>query len=309
MCPLILLLLPPPSKSPLFLYEMIFNAFNINSSFAILQRAYQDGFCGDVTEWFLYELNACRILPSVLYKLIREYYPREEDGSVYYPPPFTDAGGAYPLEFVNVAGETCEKEKEKHSSAGFMECFEDHTGDVSQYPDYLDVGHGSPHYCTLEGTAADVNPDWCPYIFFGPHRGKYRHPHIAFSALETYLANQVMPDKCGTTWDDSNYPPEVDTTVAFPDMEGGFPDVNDGLEAPEQPTITDEGGFIWPGPDGNGKKPVVGNFATNLHIVEGFSVNPSAPVVSDIESSGAVNNKLNVMVGTILFVAASYMIV
>lgn len=285
---------------------MIFNKL-ILIVFCFVHRAYEDGFCGDVSTWFLYELNACRILPSILYKLIREYYPREEDGSVYYPPPFSDAGGAYPLEFVNLAGETCEKEKQKHSTAGALECFEDHSGDVSQFPDYLDVGHGSPHYCTIEGKAADVNPDWCPYIFFGPHRGKYRHPHIAFSAVETYLANKVMPDKCGTTWDDSNYPPEVDTTVAFPAMEGGFPDV-DGLPAPEQPVITD-GAFIWPGPDGNAKKPVVGNFATNLHIVEGFSVDPSAPVVTDTEStSGAINNEMHMMVGTILFVAASYMI-
>ena len=96
------------------------------------------------------------------------------------------------------------KEGEKHSTAGALDCFENHSGDVSLYPDYLEVGHGSPHYCTKEGIAADINPDYCPYIYFGPHRGKYRHPHIAFSAVEVYLSNKVMPDKCGTTWDDSN---------------------------------------------------------------------------------------------------------
>ena len=169
---------------------------------------------------------------------------------------------------MNLAGETCEKEKQKHSKAGALECFEQHSGDVSLFPDYLEVGHGSPHFCTIEGKKADVNNDWCPYIFFGPHRGKYRHPHIAFSAVEVYLANKVMPDLCKTTWDDSKYPAEVDTTVAFPDMEGGFADVN-GLEAPEQPTLKD-GTFIWPGPEGAKKKPVIGFFATNLHIIEGY---------------------------------------
>jgi len=227
-------------------------------------KAYEDGFGGDVSTWFHYNLNACRILPNVLYDLIRNYFPRGDDGKAYYPPPFSTAGGAYPLEFVNLAGASCEDEKTKHSSAGDLECFEQHSGDVSQYPDYLKVGHGSPHYCTKDGKDADVNDDWCPYIFFGPNRGKYRHPHIAFSAVEVFLANQAMPDNCGTNWDDSNYPAKVDTTAAFPDMKGF--DAVDGLMVPEQPTIKD-GKFVYPGPDGKKKKPAVGNFATNLVIV------------------------------------------
>ena len=136
--------------------------------------------------------------------LIRLYYPRGADGKAYYPPPFSNAGGAYPLEFVNLAGESCNNEKEKHPNAGALECFEDHTGAVSEFPDYLEVGHGSPHYCTKDGIKADVNPDYCPYIFFGKNRGKYRHPHIAFAALETFLAHEIIPENCTTTWDDSN---------------------------------------------------------------------------------------------------------
>jgi hypothetical protein len=164
-------------------------------------RSYQEGKGGDIADWFDFNANACRVLPHKLLSLIRIYYPREEDGSVYYPPPFSDLGGAFPLEFVNLAGESCKKEAEKHSTAGKLDCFEDHSGDVALYPDYLEVGHGSPHYCTVDGKAADVNPDYCPYIFFGPNRGKYRHPHIAFSAVEVYLSNLLMPDKCGATWD------------------------------------------------------------------------------------------------------------
>ena len=34
-----------------------------------------------------------------------------------------------------------------------------------------------------------------------PNRGKYRHPHIAYAALEVHLAHIVMPEMCGPTWD------------------------------------------------------------------------------------------------------------
>ena len=46
--------------------------------------------------------------------MIRKYFPRGEDGSVKYAPPFTEDGGpgaengatyAYPLEYVNLVGE------------------------------------------------------------------------------------------------------------------------------------------------------------------------------------------------------------
>jgi hypothetical protein len=253
-------------------------------SLAAVSRAYQESAGGDVADWFDYESNACRILPHKLLGLIRLYYPRDpETGIAYYPPPFSEAGGAYPLEFVNLAGESCEKEAAKHNTAGKLDCFEDHSGDVSLFPDYLEVGHGSPHYCTIEGKAADVNPDYCPYIFFGPYRGKYRHPHIAFSAVEVYLSNLLMPDKCGTTWDDSSYPMEVDTTVAFPFMS----DVPQGgiLVDPQQPTIDSEGMWIWPGPEGTKRKPVEGNFAINLYALENFDRDVAAPAASTNGSS------------------------
>jgi len=212
---------------------------------------------------FDYDQNACRILPNVLLSMIRESYPRDPDtGDAYYPPPFSVAGGAFPLEFVNLAGESCEKEKAKHADAGALDCFEQHSGDVSLYPDDLMVGHGSPHYCTQEGKDADVNNDWCPYIFFGPNRGKYRHPHIAFAAVETYLAHLVMPETCGTTWDDSNYPAAVDTTVAFSYMENN----PDGF-MPSQPLVED-GMWIWPGPLGGKKKPVKGFFTFDLYVAK-----------------------------------------
>lgn len=245
-------------------------------AYAATKRAYEEGAGGDLTTWFDFNSNACRILPSKLLSLIRMYYPREEDGSVYYPPPFSELGGGYPLEFVNLAGESCAKEGEKHSTAGKLDCFEDHSGAIDQYPDYLKVGHGSPHYCSTEAKDADVNDDYCPYIFFGPNRGQYRHPHIAFSAVEVYLANLALPEQCGTTWDDSKYPAAVDTTVAFPYMSDMDENGN------QQPTITD-GMWIWPGPEGTKKKPVVGNFANHLYTIEGDGV----AAESEAESSAS----------------------
>jgi len=77
-------------------------------------RAYHDGGFGNVDTWFDYDQNACRVLPSVLLPMIRKYFPRSDDGSVKYPPPFTTDGGPggmnnviypYPLEYVNLVGE------------------------------------------------------------------------------------------------------------------------------------------------------------------------------------------------------------
>lgn len=143
--------------------------------------------------------------------MIRKYFPREEDGKNSYPPPFTADGGpggahgvtyAYPLEFVNLVGPSCNAEQAKFPSA---ECYEQHSdGDQDDYPDYLKPGHGSPHYCSADAKIAGVHNDWCPYIFFGPNKGQYRHPHVAFAAVETWLSNKVMPDKCGPTWDDND---------------------------------------------------------------------------------------------------------
>jgi len=240
---------------------------------AALTRAYYSGTCGDVQDWFDYEQNGCRVLPNVLLPMIRKWFPREDDGSVGYPPPFTTDGGPggpddttypYPLEYVNLVGDSCTNEQGKFLSAV---CYENHSdGDISDYPDYLEKGHGSPHYCTVGGINADVNKDWCPYIFFGPKRGKYRHPHVAFSVMETWLANQVMQDKCFPTWDENDgkdypYTPN-DNSVAFPMMSN----VEEYPDDPKQPTLTDAGKFIWPGAEGTKAKHVPGEFVIEKYL-------------------------------------------
>ena len=76
-------------------------------------RAYHDGGFGSPETWFDHAQNGCRVLPSVLLTMIRNYFPRSEDGSVKYPPPFTTDGGPggngmtypYPLEYGNLVGE------------------------------------------------------------------------------------------------------------------------------------------------------------------------------------------------------------
>lgn len=95
-------------------------------------------------------------------------------------------------------------------------------------------------------------------------------------------------------------PPAVDTTTAFPAMS----DVkNHGtvLGDPQQPTIDATGMWIWPGPDGYKKKPVVGNFATNLVVVESVPTKTTVSTNgSEVTESSAVSNDSTAMVATVI---------
>jgi len=52
---------------------------------------------------------------------------------------------------------------------------------------------------------------------------QYRHPHIAYAALEVHLANKVLPKTCATTWLENNphflEKSHVSTPTPFPVME------------------------------------------------------------------------------------------
>jgi len=203
---------------------------------------------------------------------------------VGYPPPFTEEGGNYLLEFVNKVGESCASEKLKFPTTI---CFEEHSdGGPEDYPDYIKQG-GGPHYCSKIAVEADANDGWCPYLFFGPNRGQYRHPHIAYAALETYIAHLVIPDQCGTAWDDSRFPAAVDTTVAWPvetevtEKTNNQADFQDNvLPSPNQPkTVRRRIGksskshkgkltFVWPDDNGFQKKPVIGQFSNTAYVGE-----------------------------------------
>lgn len=59
-------------------------------------------------------------------------------------------------------------------------------------------------------------------------------------------------------------------------------DNDDVLVHPQQPTLDEEGMWMWPGPDGYKKKPVIGNFAVNLVTVDETN---NDSVVEDDEGS------------------------
>jgi len=173
---------------------------------------------------FNYELYGCRVDHVVLFKMIRHYFPRTLGEVVDYPPPFTPEGGSFAYEF----------------SSG--------RGIKNQEPPYLP---GPPHWCTDEFKAIDHWADFCPYIHKGSDAGKYRHPHIAYVALEVYLANMVMPDKCGSTWLENNPDfldqKKVTTNLAFPKMDADdkpMTSVDNWLGQPalpyEYPSMEDE---------------------------------------------------------------------
>lgn len=147
-------------------------------------------------EMFDYDIYECRINPYVLLKMIREYYPRIDGKPVSYPPPIVPEGGNFEFEFP----------------AG--------NGINNQKPPYAP---GPPHWCTQKMLNSGHWDGVCPYVFKGPDAGKYRHPHIAYAALEVYLANKYMPDQCSKTWLENNPdfldPKRVTTDTPFPTMD------------------------------------------------------------------------------------------
>mmetsp|Transcript_21210 Transcript_21210/g.24414 ORF Transcript_21210/g.24414 Transcript_21210/m.24414 type:complete len:380 (+) Transcript_21210:72-1211(+) len=170
-------------------------------SLAALTWAVQDGLYTH-HEMFDYDLYDCRIVPDVLFKMIRNYYPRVEGEKVKYPPPIVPEGGDFQYEFP----------------AG--------NGLSNQEPPYAG---GPPHWCTEEMYASGHWDGVCPYVFEGPDAGKYRHPHIAYAALEVYLAHQFMPEKCSMTWLGNN-PDFLDadrltTETPFPVMDADDADM------------------------------------------------------------------------------------
>jgi len=128
-------------------------------------------------EMFDYDRYECRIIPNILLKMIRVYYPRIDGEAVSYPPPITPEGGDFQYEFPSGNGIN------------------------KQEPPYAP---GPPHWCTEEMGKSGHWDGVCPYVFQGPDAGKYRHPHIAYAALEVFLANKHMPELCFKTWLENN---------------------------------------------------------------------------------------------------------
>lgn len=167
-------------------------------SLAALTWAVRDSLF-TLDEMFDFEAFGCRVIPDVLFHMVRNYYPRTKGEAVNYPPPTTAEGGNYQYEFPSGNGLD------------------------NQEPPYAP---GPPTWCTQEMLETGHWDRVCPFIFEGPDAGKYRHPHIALAALEVYLANTHMPEKCAATWLQNNPdfldPNRVTTDKPFPVMSNDY---------------------------------------------------------------------------------------
>jgi len=189
-------------------------------SLASLTWAIQDKLFS-LHDMFDFDYHGCRVTPPVLLKMIRQYYPRTEGEYVDYPPPIVPEGGDFQYEFP--AGNGLDK----------------------QYPPYA---AGPPHWCTEAMQASGHWDGVCPYVFEGPDAGKYRHPHIAFAALEVYLAHRAMPETCAPTWLQNNPgfldEHRVTTDTPFPVMSNDDSPANsvkNWIGQPDLPWVYDSG--------------------------------------------------------------------
>lgn len=144
---------------------------------AAIKNAYRSSGSKDICEdWFHYETHGCNILKSSVDKMVYKDFG-EEKTIKWQPPVLIDGKPSttyYRLEY----------------------------GD--ELPACEEGNCRGPHYCSKKVADEEVIwGDFCPYVHFGPNSGKYRHPHLAFAALELWIANQCMPEKCPATWLDS----------------------------------------------------------------------------------------------------------
>lgn len=192
---------------------------------AAVKKEYQECVTDICSSWFHYETSGCNIKKSALDEMVYKHFG---DGTtIKFPPP------------ILIANETT-GDNEPTSTYFRLE----YGGEM---PACKDDNCRGPHYCTKEVADAGVIwGDFCPYVSTGENSGKYRHPHIALAALELWIANKCMPEKCDSKWLDSpngmNYAASdfTSTSITWAEM-----DNNDDPMA--QPAVP----YIWPN-SGNG---------------------------------------------------------
>lgn len=190
--------------------------------------------------WFG-DVHSCNIKKSVLDELVVNKFGTK-DGRIEFQPPILIDGQPsstyYRLEYINDGGA----------------CGENCRG---------------PHHCSAEAAAADIWGDFCPYVHTGENSGQYRHPHIAFAALELKIANMCKPKECPKEWlhspNGQDYPSmDAETSITWAAME----DENDPMSQPKVPySWPNAGQGIFPGHElYNGKpmKPVAGQYVMAL---------------------------------------------
>lgn len=234
-------------------------------SLAAVRQALKD--CkDDFASWFDYDQHGCIVTPSALLGLVRRYYPRDPaTGVVVYPPPTDpETMSYYELEYPSP--------------------------------------QGGPHWCSEEFIAADQWADFCPYVFEGEDAGAYQHPHISLAAVQQYLANMIMPDKCGAEWTPPKgvypEPSNLDTSIVFSEME------SDDLDA--QPKVP----YNWPETSDRKRKGPLGVFPLYLVIQDDATCTYDAVAAASGTSSsesrllhGSIG--LTVAATLVLFLASS----
>lgn len=226
---------------------------------AAVRRAYEDD-CPSVEDlemWFDYDQYKCLMTPETLLALVRRYYPRDPDTSkANYPSPADpNSTTYYELEFAGPTG---------------------------------------AHWCSDEFAEADHWADFCPYIFEGENAGKYQHPHISLVAVQQYLANMVMPDKCGEEWEPikGTYPEAStrDTSIVFSEMES-----DDPWAQPKLP-------YNWPETSDRKRKAPLGTFPLYLVMQDDYEcASESVPGSSSFSMNAGYGSILALVLAITLF--------
>jgi len=189
---------------------------------AAVKNAY--GTCGskDICKnWFHFETSGCNIQKSVLDKLVYEYFG-DGDTIKFQPPILLDGEPSSTYFRLEYGGEQ---------------------------PACTDGICRGPHYCSADVEGQPIWGDFCPYVHTGENSGKYRHPHLALAALELWIANQCMPDKCASEWllspngEDYAADPKTSTSISWCEMKDEY----DPISQPKVPYQWSTVGGIFPG--------------------------------------------------------------
>jgi len=212
---------------------------------AAIKNAYSS--CSeDVCKWYNDSVKPCNISPSVLDRLVHQYFGND-DGTIKFTPPFL--------------GDDLPKVTDPKSTYYKLEYANDPVA-------CKDENCRGPHYCSKDVATEDVWGDFCPYIHTGENSGLYRHPHLALAAVELWIANKCKgADVCPTKWLDSpngqGYGDEkTSTSITWAEMD-------DNTNSIAQPAVPykwpNSGTGIFPGLQlygGAQLKPVAGSYVT-----------------------------------------------
>lgn len=235
---------------------------------AAVKNAYTT--CSDETdickEWFHYETSGCNIKKSTLDMLVYEYFGDGE--TIKFQPPILIDGVPsstyYRLEY------------------GGLDCDDDNCR--------------GPHYCSKDvADAGGIWGDFCPYVHTGEKSGLYRHPHLALAALELWIANKCMPEKCESEWLQSpngqgyGEDPMKSTSITWCEMD-------DNMNPIAQPALpykwpVEEKGSIFPGLELYDDKPLKPAPGVYVNEVVDIDVEECSSTSRSQSSKGKKNGK------------------